>query len=235
MIRSGDGGGARRELRSPPTVPAQRGTGGCVPHDCDLTAARVLADGTSCRYCHGVTHAARKDGRDVREPVRLAYRYQCRGDSVCAITARRSLALDLPEFPQFPADRGSAGQLSPIGVRCGIPRLLAAAIRRPSRARCPDPAPLTTTPLTEMYWGCRTWAEPHLAARQPIGHDRAGSCACRHPVWPPWRANPLLRAGRSPGSKQGRPSARPAHARARTSAVHRRRVGHSGRPEIGQE
>jgi len=230
MIRTGDGGGARRELRSSPTVPAQRGTGGCVPHDCDLTVAGIPADGVSCRYCHGVTHTARNDGRDVPEPVRLAHRYQCRGNSVYTITGRRSLGLDPPEFPQFLADRGQAGQLSPAGDRLrryritvrarggrnredpqlapaeivgalhaaaevgrrlvtytaqcacprrprpycrdsagagpwedragrcplpgstdrrltGIPRLLAGAIPSPRRARCPDPAPLTTTSL----------------------------------------------------------------------------------------
>jgi hypothetical protein len=169
MIRTGDGGGARRELRSSPTVPAQRGTGGCVPHDCDLVVAGMPADGASCRYCHGVTHTARNDarndGRDVPEPVRPAHRCQCRGNSVYTITGRRSLGLDPPEFPRFLADRGQAGQLSPSGTGCAVtasrsalevaaigktrssrPPILAGAIRSPRRARCPDPAPLTTTP-----------------------------------------------------------------------------------------
>jgi len=249
MIRSGDGGGARRELRSPPTVPAQRGTGGCVPHDCDLTAAGIPADGMSCRFCHGVTHTVRKDGRDAPEPVRLPHRYLCVGDSVYAITGRRSLGLDLPpEFSRFFAYPCRAGQLSPVGdplrrycgtvdtrsggnredrqmvpteivgalyaaeevgkrlvsfsstntAQCarprrprpccrdgagagpgeeragrgpppesadrylsGIPRHPAGAIPRPIRDLCPDPAPLTATPVRETCASC--------ARRHPFG------------------------------------------------------------------
>ena len=260
MIRSGDGGGARRELRSPPTVPAQRGTGGCVPHDCDLTAAGIPADGTSCRYCQGVTHTARRDGRDAPEPARLAHRYQCRGDSVYAITGRRSLGLDLPpEFSRFLAYPCRAGQLSPVGdplrrycgstntAQCarprrprpccrdgagggpgeeragrglppesadrylsGIPRHPGGAIPRPIRDRCPDPAPLTATPVRETCASC--------ARRHP--------CGCR---------GRILRARRALGSQPGRRCAYqgvPAH---RTGLVHRKRVGHPGRPEIEQE
>ena len=174
IIRTGDGGGARRELRSSPTVPAQRGTGGCVPHDCDLIAAGIPADRTSCRYCHGVTHTARKDGRDVPEPVRLAHRYQCRGDSVYAITGRRPLGLDPPEFPQFLADRGQAGQLSTVRDRLRRYRITV-------RAR-----------------GGRNWEDPQMAPAEIVGAlhaaDKAGrrlvtfrctytaQCACpRHP------------------------------------------------------
>jgi len=220
-----------------------------VPHDCDLTAAGIPADGTSCRYCHGVTHTARKDGRDAPEPARLAHRYQCRGDSVYAITGRRSLGLDLPpESSRFLAYPCLAGQLSPVGdplrrycgtvdtrggcnredrqmvpteivgalyaaeevgkrlvsisstntAQCarprrprpccrdgagagpgeeragcgpppesadrylsGIPRHPGGAIPRPIRDRCPDPAPLTATPVGETCASC--------ARRHPLG------------------------------------------------------------------
>lgn len=131
MIRSGDGGGARRELRSPPTVPAQRGTGGCVPYDCDLTAAGIPADGMSCRYCHAVTHTARKDGTNPAQCVRSRRpRPCCRNSAGAGPGEDRAGRGPLPEF----ADRRLAG----------IPRHPAGAIRRPIRDRCPDPAPLTS-------------------------------------------------------------------------------------------
>lgn len=289
--------------------------------DRDLSTAGIPADGTSCRSCRAVSHTARKDRPETPEPVRVAHRYLCRGQSAYAIAGRRSLGRDHPpELPQFLADPYEAGQLSPVrdrlrryritvrtsgdcnredrqlapaeivgdlyaadGVgqrlvalsstdtaqsarprrprpccrdsagagpwedragRCplpgstdrritGIPRHLAGAIRRPSRARYPDPAPLTTTPLREMYWDCRAWAEPHQAAHRPIGHDRAGSCAYRHPVWPPRQANPFCTlAGSRQSAREALHTPMPAH---RTSAIHHRRAGHSGRPEIGQE
>jgi hypothetical protein len=132
-------------------------------------------------------------------------------------------------------DRAGRCSLPGSTDRCltGIPRLLAGAIRSPRRARCPDPAPLTTTPLRETCWGCRAWAEPHPNPHRPIGHDRAGSCACRHPVRPPRRANPFCAlAGSRQSARKAPHTPMPAH---RTSAIHHRRAGHSGRPEIGQE
>lgn len=86
--------------------------------DRDLSTAGIPADGTSCRSCRAVSHTARKDRRETPQPVRVAHRYLCRGQSACAIAGRRSLGRDHPaELPRFLADPYEAGQLSPVRDR----------------------------------------------------------------------------------------------------------------------
>jgi hypothetical protein len=86
--------------------------------DRDLSTAVIPADGTSCRSCRAVSHTSRKDRRGTPEPVRVAHRYLCRGQSAYAIAGRRSLGRDHPpELPQFLADPYEAGQLSPVRDR----------------------------------------------------------------------------------------------------------------------
>lgn len=225
IIRSGDGGGARRKSRSPPTVPAQHGTGGRIPmFGCDLTTAGVPAGGTSCRYCRAVPHAARKAGRAMPEPARLARLHLCRAQPAHPTASRlRSLRhCHPPGLPQFLTGPYQAGQLRSARGRLRHYRITARPRGGRNREDRQAPAEAVGCPCTADEVG--QWLV-NFRVNAPAGIPLAAPAG--EPPGARWRGS------REPA---GKALHTPGHARAqRTSAVHRRRAGHPGRPQIGQE
>jgi hypothetical protein len=118
------GGGARRQLRSPPTVPAQVGQEAAYPMlGCDLSTTRSPGEGaTSCPYCRaGEHHAPAEERRDGREATRLAQDCQWRGRSANGFGRPR---LGRPGRPDagLRKDRTGCGLLHGLAYRRGARR-----------------------------------------------------------------------------------------------------------------
>jgi hypothetical protein len=215
----------------------------------DLSTIAIPPDRMSCRYCGAVSRARRRYGRDTLNPLLLPQSYPRQGQPSRASQGRRLVCFGSCAQRMRSAFSGQplvSCQRQPGKDQAGRSPLPGPATYQPPRRMCPASDPESSRPGSAH--------QCPVSETVDLGRPKAGRGGrCRSPAHPPAPAVTTPGFARQAASTPATSAADPAcatealrrpAARPRTRSgsactphqhCHRRRAGHRGRPEIGQE